>query len=101
MISVFVERFNQHMARHGPLLPIVRAFRREDHCPRLAEITVPTVVMVGDADRMTPPAHSRRLAAGIPGARLVTVPNAGHSLNWEASGQLVEVIESLAVPQLP
>jgi pimeloyl-ACP methyl ester carboxylesterase len=94
MISVFIEGFHQHLDEHGPLLPIVRAFGREDRYPRLGEIAIPTVVMVGSADRTTPPSHSRRLAAGIPGARLVTVPEAGHLLNWEAPDELVKVIES-------
>lgn len=96
MISVFVELFNEHIEQHGPLLPILRAFSREDRYPRLPEITVPTVVMVGSADRTTPLSHSRRLAAGIPGARLVTVADAGHLLNWEAAEELVEMIESFA-----
>ncbi len=94
MISVFVESFNKHVDEHGPLLPIVRAFAREDRYPRLAEIAVPTVVIVGTADRTTPPSHSRRLADGIPGARLVTVPEAGHLLNWEAADELIEAVES-------
>jgi non-heme chloroperoxidase len=94
MISVFVESFNEHVEAHGSLLPIVRAFSREDRYPRLGEISVPTVVMVGSADRTTPPSHSRRLAAGIPGARRVTIPDAGHLLNWEAAAELIEVVES-------
>lgn len=96
MISVFLEWFHQHLDRHGPHLPIVRAFSREDRYPRLAEISVPAVVMVGSSDRTTPPSHSHRLAAGIPGARLVTVPGAGHLLNWEAVDELAEVVESFA-----
>lgn len=79
---------------HRPLLPILRACMREDRYPRLAELTVPTVVMVGSADRTTPPSHARRLAAGVPGARLVTVPDAGHILNWEAPDTLVDAIGS-------
>ena len=94
MISVFRESIVQHLDDHGPLLPIMHAIAREDRYPRLAEITVPTVVMVGSADRATSPSHSRRLAAGVPGARLVTVPDAGHLLNWEGSDALVEVVES-------
>jgi non-heme chloroperoxidase len=94
MISVFIEFFNRHLDEHGPLLPIVRAFSHEDRYPRLGEIEVPTVVMVGAADRTTPLSHSHRLAEGIPGARLVTVPDAGHLLNWEAAGELIEVVES-------
>jgi non-heme chloroperoxidase len=94
MISVFIESLHRHLDEHGPLLPIVQAFSREDRYPRLAEIDVPTVVMVGSADRTTPPMHSRRLAEGIPGARLVNIPEAGHLLNWEAADELVKVIES-------
>jgi len=94
MISVFRESIVQHLDDHGPLLPIMHAIAREDRYPRLAEITVPTVVMVGSADRTTPPSHARRLAAGVPGARLVTVPDAGHILNWEAPDALVNVIGS-------
>jgi non-heme chloroperoxidase len=94
MVSVFVELFDRHLDEHGPLLPIVRAFSQEDRYPRLGEIPVPTAVMVGDTDRTTPPSHSRRLAEGIPGARLVTVPGAGHLLNWEAADELIKVVES-------
>jgi pimeloyl-ACP methyl ester carboxylesterase len=92
MIEVGYDMFRQQ--DHRSLLPILRACMREDRYPRLAEITVPTVVMVGSADRTTPPSHARRLAAGVPGARLVTVPDAGHILNWEAPDALVNAIGS-------
>jgi pimeloyl-ACP methyl ester carboxylesterase len=43
---------------------------------------VPVTVLVGSSDRLTPAAHSRRIAAGVgPGAELVVVPGAGHSVN--------------------
>ena len=95
MISVFGEVFAKQ--DHRALMPIVRAFIREDRYPRLGEIDVPTVVIVGSADRTTPRGHAQRLAAGIPGASLITVPEAGHMLNWEADGPtvLVETIETL------
>jgi len=80
----------QHLEAHGPLLSIMHAIAREDRYRRLAKITVPTVVILGSADRATVPSHSRRLAAGVPGARLVTVPDAGHLLNWEGPDALVE-----------
>ena len=44
--------------------------------PTLAGL--PTLVIVGEEDAMTPLDGARRLAAGIPGARLVVVPGAGH-----------------------
>jgi pimeloyl-ACP methyl ester carboxylesterase len=49
----------------------------------LATIKVPTLVIGGDADLYVPPPMLRTYAAHIPGAELVVVPEAGHSLYWE------------------
>jgi pimeloyl-ACP methyl ester carboxylesterase len=51
---------------------------RPDARPGLAAIRVPTLVLVGEDDELTPPALSREIAAGIAGARLLTVPDCGH-----------------------
>jgi pimeloyl-ACP methyl ester carboxylesterase len=51
---------------------------RPDARPDLGAIAVPTLVLVGDADRLTPPERAVELADGIPGARLVTVAECGH-----------------------
>jgi pimeloyl-ACP methyl ester carboxylesterase len=40
--------------------------------------TIPTLVLVGERDRLTPPADSRAMAAGIEGARLIELRDAGH-----------------------
>ncbi|HYE47987.1 MAG TPA: alpha/beta hydrolase [Azospirillaceae bacterium] len=45
---------------------------------RLDEIRAPTLVYWGAADRLTPVAVGERIAAGIPGARLVATENCGH-----------------------
>ena len=52
--------------------------RRPDSTPTLATVKVPTLVVVGEEDTLTPPAEAERLAAGIAGARLVRIPGAGH-----------------------
>jgi len=52
-------------------------FDRVSIASRLGDIRCPTLVMVGAEDVATTPAKSRRLAAGIPGARLVELPGAG------------------------
>ncbi|WP_432513384.1 alpha/beta fold hydrolase [Kineococcus sp. SYSU DK001] len=44
----------------------------------LASITVPVVLVHGEADLVVPVAHAHRLAAAVPGADLVPVPGAGH-----------------------
>ncbi len=51
---------------------------RPDSRPDLPGIRVPTLVLAGEADAMTPPALSAEIATGIPDALLRLVPGAGH-----------------------
>ena len=51
---------------------------RPDSRPGLAAISCPTLVLVGDGDEGTPPELAREIAAGIPGSRLVIIPDCGH-----------------------
>jgi pimeloyl-ACP methyl ester carboxylesterase len=56
---------------------------RPDSTPTLATVTCPTLVLVGDADALTPLAESEKLAAAVKGAKLVRIPRAGHLSNVE------------------
>jgi pimeloyl-ACP methyl ester carboxylesterase len=47
---------------------------------RLAEISVPTLVIHGADDPLFPPAHGEALAREIPGAQLLVIPALGHEL---------------------
>jgi pimeloyl-ACP methyl ester carboxylesterase len=51
---------------------------RPDARPGLASIKCPTLVLVGDADSITPPEHAEEMAREIPGSRLVVIPECGH-----------------------
>lgn len=51
---------------------------RPDSTPTLATIDVPTLVVVGAEDALTPPKEARALHAAIAGSRLVEIPGAGH-----------------------
>jgi pimeloyl-ACP methyl ester carboxylesterase len=51
---------------------------RLDSTPLLASLGVPTLVVVGEEDVITPPAGAAEMASLIPGARLATIPRAGH-----------------------
>ncbi|RKR86618.1 pimeloyl-ACP methyl ester carboxylesterase [Micromonospora pisi] len=55
---------------------------RLDVRPDLGKIQAPTLVVSAAGDRFIPPAHSREIAAGIPGARLVEVAG-GHASIFE------------------
>ena len=54
-----------------------------DQRERVHEIRVPTLVVCGDQDAVTPPALSRELAHLVPGARYEPVEGAGHISNLE------------------
>jgi 3-oxoadipate enol-lactonase len=56
---------------------------RADARPLLPEVDVPTTVIAGSADTLTPPAMSEVVAAAIPGAELVVLDGAGHLSNLE------------------
>lgn len=51
---------------------------RPDSRPDLARIKVPTLVLVGEADQITPPDAAEEMHKAIAGSRLVTIPRAGH-----------------------
>jgi pimeloyl-ACP methyl ester carboxylesterase len=56
---------------------------RVDSRPGLAAVVVPTLVLVGEQDQLTPPEVARELAAGIRHAHLVIVPDCGHGSTIE------------------
>lgn len=57
------------------------ALRKYSAVPRLAELAgLPTLVLSGDHDPISPPKVSAALANGIPGARHVAFPDASHGL---------------------
>lgn len=56
----------------------IQSLNAADSRPWLASIDVPTLVVVGEDDIITPPAESRQLASGIPSAELCIVERAGH-----------------------
>jgi pimeloyl-ACP methyl ester carboxylesterase len=70
------------MLRRAPAAGVAGAaealMTRIDSTPTLATITVPTLVIVGDEDAVTPLSDAVAMSAAIPGSRLVTVPGAGH-----------------------
>ncbi len=56
---------------------------RLDSTDLLAGIQVPTLVIVGEQDALTPPEVARAYAQQIPNAQLVVIPHAGHISNME------------------
>ena len=67
-----------------------------DLTEELPSITLPTLVLVGTADALTPPRDARQIAELIPGAQLIEFPGAGHMLMLERTDELDELIVSFA-----
>ncbi|RYG66711.1 alpha/beta fold hydrolase [bacterium] len=91
-------RMGMTVGREGFARQTEAVIGRIDSRPSLANIAIPTLVLVGDRDPLTPPERSEEIAAAIPGARLVVVPECGHASTLEqpeaVNRALVEWISS-------
>jgi pimeloyl-ACP methyl ester carboxylesterase len=80
--DVSLRKINERMARAVGLEGFSRQLEliisRPDSRPSLSAIAVPTLVLVGDADALTPVDRAREIARDISGSKLVIVPECGH-----------------------
>src|ERR1041384_6464168 len=65
---------------------------RDDQTSLLSKITVPTLIVVGAEDAITPVADSEKMNAGVAGSRLVVLENAGHVSNLERTEKFNEAL---------
>jgi pimeloyl-ACP methyl ester carboxylesterase len=93
LVEEFIEQVTQLDRRQiGYAMQAVFGRRRID----LSGVGHPSLVVVGEYDAATPPVCARRIADAIEGARLETIPGAGHLTAEEAP----EAVLSLLVPFL-
>ncbi len=77
------------------------SLRDWDRTAALGDVRARTVVVSGGNDLLTPVAHAQELAAGIPGAAHLHVPEAGHMLPQQAPEVLDEAIRAvISAPNL-
>ncbi|MDZ4702683.1 MAG: alpha/beta fold hydrolase [Saprospiraceae bacterium] len=60
---------------------------RKETCSKLHEIKTPTLILVGEADKITPPAAARLMHEKIPHSLLSIIKHAGHLANLEDPAQ--------------
>lgn len=74
-----------------------------DRMAEVHQIRTPTLILVGDADLLTPLKYARFLHDRIGGSELVVLPGAGHSLPTEHTAQVAEhvgaFLRGLAAPE--
>jgi pimeloyl-ACP methyl ester carboxylesterase len=82
-----VERLKEIIGRASVpgIVGALRAMRdRPDSTPLLASIDVPTLVVVGQEDELTPPALAKAMTSAIPSAAMTVIPGSGHVTPLEA-----------------
>jgi len=84
------------MLERAPVEGVIGALQalrdRPDSTGTLATIEVPTLVVVGDEDVLTPPSESVVLHAGIRGSRFERIAGAGHVANLERPAAVNHVL---------
>jgi pimeloyl-ACP methyl ester carboxylesterase len=82
--------FGHDLGEQPAVVPAqLRAMRAYDAIPRLAELAgLPTLVVGAEHDPIAPPSLGRALAAGIPGARFVELPDASHGVTISDPGRV-------------
>lgn len=62
---------------------------------RLYRIKAKTILIWGDDDRLIAPAYAQAFRKGISGSELVMIPEAGHMVTLEKTGQVISAIARL------
>ncbi len=71
-------------------------FASPDRTAALASVSVPTVVIHGEADPLIDVSGGRATAAAVPGAELLVIPGMGHDLPVELWPAVIDAIEANA-----
>ena len=74
----------------------------EDDLPEaLLHISTPTLILLGERDRLSPPGEGQRLQAGLPSAQLVIIPEAGHYVHIERATEVNHYIADFCLQHTP
>lgn len=85
----------------GAIRRTMWAAARFDVRAYLGQITAPALVLVGDRDRTVPRLCANDLMAGLPTARLQTIPDAGHALPYDQPEVFVTAARSFLAQVCP
>lgn len=91
-VAAEVQAMSERVGQDAYIRQQVAIMGRMDSRPTLGEIKVPTLVGVGELDKMTPPELAQEITAGIAGAALVTFPDSAHLPTMENPGAVVEAM---------
>jgi pimeloyl-ACP methyl ester carboxylesterase len=78
-----VETIAKRQAPAGVISGLAALRDRPDAAPELGNVKVPTLILVGEYDEVTPPLAAARMGSLIPGSEVKHIPAAGHMSNLE------------------
>lgn len=84
-----------------PLIAAMGAGHGLDLRAGLATLRIPTLVVAGADDRLTPPPRVREVAEHIPGAELIEMPGAGHIIPAEQPEAIYALIDGFLARHYP
>jgi 3-oxoadipate enol-lactonase len=98
-----VEAFVQWRAAmdQAPLMEAARAAYGFDLTDKLRAVSVPSMVVYGEDDALTPPSLVAQVAAALPGSKLVGVPEAGHMIPFEQPAAFEAILASFLDQHYP
>ncbi|KKQ43294.1 MAG: alpha/beta hydrolase fold protein [Microgenomates group bacterium GW2011_GWC1_37_8] len=86
-------REHDYEKTQGIMKEIFKKVISEDLRPLIPKIKVPTLVLWGEEDKMTPIKDAHFIKSALPGSKLVTYKRQGHKLPYEKPEQLALEIE--------
>jgi pimeloyl-ACP methyl ester carboxylesterase len=77
-----------------------RALGEHDETEALSRLDgIPTVVLAGEHDKLTPPSHAHRIGELLPSARVEVLEGRGHMLMYEATDEVLGAFDSVLAAQ--
>jgi pimeloyl-ACP methyl ester carboxylesterase len=65
---------------------------RPDSVPTLKTINVPTLLLIGEEDTLTPVADGELMRQNIEGSDFRVIPKAGHFAPWEQAAEVGKIL---------
>lgn len=85
----------------GTIRQLAACLAAPTRVPALAQVAVPTLVIHGEADSLIPIENGRRVAAAVPGSRLLAFAEMGHDLPPQIWPQILDAITENALSARP
>lgn len=97
-LTAFVRAIMASASVDGIVAALAALRDRPDSSATLQALDLPTLILAGSEDTVTPPADAEAMHAAVQGSRLETIPYAAHLLNLEQPESVNELLLSFLQP---